>query len=753
MATDAAARRAVAGWAGSAEAAEPLVGRGDLLDHVDTLLRRGGRVWLHGPTGIGKTRLLQALATSPPSGVRPVLIDDLDDPPSQRWTTGGYPAAPGRPMVVAAVQPPAAGGGWSPVAVPGLSRLATGELIRSLLGDAIDPQLASEVWRAGGGHPGATRALVLDAKETGSLKLGCDGWELCAELPLRRLTELVAARLAGLSAPARQAAEHLAFGSPMPVGVAARLLAPTALRELERSALVRLPTSEGPDEVALAEPLHGEVLRASLPADTRRARLRELAATFEQAVDVDSDDQALVRIGRWRLEVGGWSPSRYARVAVAASRVDEPGLARRAASRVVAAGGRAPRLSLLAAGSLEAAAGRIALRAARRGRVHAADAALTGNADVSADGAAVLAAGAVALDRLDPSGLTRARTAAASGNDLRHHLARRLLEAATTLADTATPLTDRLLRSRSELEAALARDGGGRALWLGVHGLLLARAGDLRQAHEMLVAAVQAAERRDPWRLRGWLVAGVAEVAAASGATIEAEHRLAGIADVRAAVPRVDTQAALAEAMIAAQRDGEPAGRQLAVAAGDDAAADGRTRDALEGWWLAVRLGASEGLLERLDRAQLPADHPLVRVVRRQAAAVASRDADALDAVARELAADGRALVAAEAAARASHWSDDPRSAALASGLLVHCRGAATPITDGHPVSELSARRREVAALVVAGLDGRSIAERLGVSTRTVENHLTGVYRQLGVRSRRELSELYGPAVRWRAVD
>ncbi|MFM7224051.1 MAG: LuxR C-terminal-related transcriptional regulator [Actinomycetota bacterium] len=64
-------------------------------------------------------------------------------------------------------------------------------------------------------------------------------------------------------------------------------------------------------------------------------------------------------------------------------------------------------------------------------------------------------------------------------------------------------------------------------------------------------------------------------------------------------------------------------------------------------------------------------------------------------------------------------------------------------LTSVRPLAEraeplLSSREREVLALLAAGHDNRSIAERLGVSPGTVKSHLVRIYAKLGAGDRRE---------------
>jgi len=61
--------------------------------------------------------------------------------------------------------------------------------------------------------------------------------------------------------------------------------------------------------------------------------------------------------------------------------------------------------------------------------------------------------------------------------------------------------------------------------------------------------------------------------------------------------------------------------------------------------------------------------------------------------------------------------------------------------SDGGSV--LTPAEREVVELVISGLSNRQVAEQLFMGQRTVESHLTRVYRKLGVRSRTQLAAAY----------
>jgi DNA-binding CsgD family transcriptional regulator len=71
-----------------------------------------------------------------------------------------------------------------------------------------------------------------------------------------------------------------------------------------------------------------------------------------------------------------------------------------------------------------------------------------------------------------------------------------------------------------------------------------------------------------------------------------------------------------------------------------------------------------------------------------------------------------------------------------------------TPVpVRSEAVASLTSAERRVAALAAEGLTNRVIAERLEVTVKAVEWHLSRVYRKLGIRSRQALAPTLGTAV------
>lgn len=162
-----------------------------------------------------------------------------------------------------------------------------------------------------------------------------------------------------------------------------------------------------------------------------------------------------------------------------------------------------------------------------------------------------------------------------------------------------------------------------------------------------------------------------------------------------------------------------------------------------------ARLGGAAAVTAELAELAADVDGDYVPAMAAHAAAAAAADPAALASAGEHLAAVGADLSAAEAFARAADlWrsQDDRRGAATARArsrtLVRRCGPVRTPALQATDDGELTAREREVADLVGAGLTSREVATRLSLSTRTIDNHLRRVYRKLGVAGRAHLAEL-----------
>jgi DNA-binding CsgD family transcriptional regulator len=165
-----------------------------------------------------------------------------------------------------------------------------------------------------------------------------------------------------------------------------------------------------------------------------------------------------------------------------------------------------------------------------------------------------------------------------------------------------------------------------------------------------------------------------------------------------------------------------------------------------------ARLDDAGTVTARLHELAGTVDGPIVPAFAAHAAALVTRDADALERVSVEFETLGFLLIAAEASAAAAAVHREAgllarASTALArvSALRSRCEGARTPALAADPeVVALTRREREVATLAAQGMASKEIAGTLHLSSRTVDNHLQKAYDKLGVRRREELAEVLG---------
>ncbi|MEA2128882.1 MAG: hypothetical protein QOJ85_1773 [Solirubrobacteraceae bacterium] len=108
---------------------------------------------------------------------------------------------------------------------------------------------------------------------------------------------------------------------------------------------------------------------------------------------------------------------------------------------------------------------------------------------------------------------------------------------------------------------------------------------------------------------------------------------------------------------------------------------------------------------------------------------------------------DRARILGALSAGACGYLLKDASSDEVADGIRAAARGespldprAARTIISARaepdPLSALSAREREVLALLVEGLPNKLIARRLDISEKTVKSHLTRIFRELGVTDR-----------------
>jgi DNA-binding CsgD family transcriptional regulator/GrpB-like predicted nucleotidyltransferase (UPF0157 family) len=82
-------------------------------------------------------------------------------------------------------------------------------------------------------------------------------------------------------------------------------------------------------------------------------------------------------------------------------------------------------------------------------------------------------------------------------------------------------------------------------------------------------------------------------------------------------------------------------------------------------------------------------------------------------------------------------WADRARAEMTATG------GPTGPRADASRADELTPQELKIALLVAQGMTNREVAASLFLSPKTIEHHLSAIYRKLGVRSRTQLARLF----------
>ncbi|MFC3965584.1 LuxR C-terminal-related transcriptional regulator [Nocardia jiangsuensis] len=273
---------------------------------------------------------------------------------------------------------------------------------------------------------------------------------------------------------------------------------------------------------------------------------------------------------------------------------------------------------------------------------------------------------------------------------------------------------------------------------------------DAVRALEQALAAL-AAESALPWQLPAQLLlarayATLGDVASAEQILVAADRHSGSHTAVH------EPHRLLARAWVAAADHNCYTAVEFARAAADLAHRSGQYGFEAEALHHAARFG-DRTVAARLDALRTRVQGPLAGLYARHAAAVAEPGTRGLAAVSLELEHAGLLPAAADAAAQAVPRHDhagqrrlSAEATARALRLAARCDGATTPalVAVARPLP-ITAREREITALIARGLTNREIAERLVVSTRTVEGHIYRACGKLDATDREHLAALVWP--------
>jgi DNA-binding CsgD family transcriptional regulator len=184
-----------------------------------------------------------------------------------------------------------------------LSHRETTELVTAALGGSMEESSAERIWQVTAGNPLYVREVVLSSAETGALREVDGEWRWRGEWARGgRLQEIVAARLGRLDPDELTAMEMLADARSLPLELLTASTTARAVAGLEARALVTTERNGRRLEVAIAHPLHAEVLRSAMPALRQRSIRRNLVDAVTATGARRIADR--VRQACWSLESG-----------------------------------------------------------------------------------------------------------------------------------------------------------------------------------------------------------------------------------------------------------------------------------------------------------------------------------------------------------------------------------------------------------------------------------------------------------------
>jgi len=165
---------------------------------------------------------------------------------------------------------------------------------------------------------------------------------------------------------------------------------------------------------------------------------------------------------------------------------------------------------------------------------------------------------------------------------------------------------------------------------------------------------------------------------------------------------------------------------------------------------LIARIQSSPAELQTLEHAAARADFRLAETYVAHAHAVDAEDASALERTAEAYESLNLHWLAAETAARAltlgGNRPGSTRSTVRLKRIVNHMQdleSVALPTwwdSEAINLTPLTEREKQIAEIAATGVTAAQIAQQLGLSRRTIENHIQHIFRKYGISSREELA-------------
>lgn len=308
----------------------------------------------------------------------------------------------------------------------------------------------------------------------------------------------------------------------------------------------------------------------------------------------------------------------------------------------------------------------------------------------------------------------------------------------------------RIAEALDRCTGALAESERGltaKTTWMSGSVMVMLIAGQLAEAKALALRALDSYAEADPFGLEAQTRGLVGIVAGMTGESVADDFLELHTTQAGA---RITAWLARGRAWSAAARGDLSSAVRHASEGGREAVAHQHFAWAMLCFVDAVRFGDADSVLTDMQTIDTSRGAHLLAAMQGHAAALSARVAPDLDRVGLAYVAFGCWPLAADAFAQASVlWNDQGASVAAAlSGARSmtaqsRCSGLATPAIERRP-RLVTERELEVALDAARGLSSPQISQNRFISVRTVDNHLSSVYRKLGLSGREELAAAFG---------